>query len=236
MRDEWMADTAQAIGKDREAQIPQILTIAIDGSAGSGKTSTARELALRHGFAFVSTGEHYRVLAHHLIGLGIGFDDGPAIVRAIATLRPSTIFCGNQGHITLDGTVLPDADLRSSAVNHSVAHYAQVPKLRQFLHFYQKTLPGATWSANFRGLVVEGRDMTTAVFPKAQLRYFLMADAEERVRRRNAEGICDDVAGRDAQDRERLAVGDGVRTIDGTGRTLDEVVAILSHDVEEWLR
>ncbi|MDR3117286.1 MAG: (d)CMP kinase [Puniceicoccales bacterium] len=221
---------------ERPANCDAFVTVAIDGGAGSGKTSTARELARRHGFAFVSTGEHYRVLAYLLERLGVQPGDGPAIARAIAPLRPGTVFVGNQGHLSLDGRIFSEGELRSPAVNRSVARYAQLPELRRFLQDYQRTLPRVARSANFPGLVLEGRDMTSVVFPDASLRYFLTVDAEERVRRRREEGICDDVAGRDAQDRERLVCLDGVSPIDGTGRTLEEVVALLSRDVEELLR
>jgi cytidylate kinase len=216
----------------REKDGDGFVVVAIDGGAGSGKTSTARAVARARGFAFASTGEHYRVLACHLRELGIGADAPEAIGRALGKLYPTTIFTENRAHFTLDGRIPSDERLRRPEITAAVANYARVPALRAFLHNYQRELPAVARAAGFPGLVVEGRDMTTAVFPRATLRYFLRVAEGERVRRRKREKVYDNISARDGLDREHLTPAAGVAVIDGTGRTLEEVVAIIGGDLE----
>jgi cytidylate kinase len=155
-----------------------------------------------------------------------------AIGQALGKLHPATIFQGNCAHLTLDGSVPTDECLRQPTITQAVASYARIPAIRSFLQNYQRTLPAVVQSANFPGLIVEGRDMTTVVFPNATLRYFLHVEATERIRRRMEEGVYDNIPARDGMDMEHLSPASGVRTINGTGRTLDEVVAIIGQDLE----
>ncbi|MDR2667690.1 MAG: (d)CMP kinase, partial [Puniceicoccales bacterium] len=165
------------------------VTVAIDGAAGSGKTSTAKALAERCGFAFASTGEHYRVLARLFIDEGIGAADEAAMARRLIALRPSTIFTGNCAHIAFSGRIYGEDRLRSAEVNGAVSKYAAVAALRNFLCSYQRQLPAIAMAAGFRGIVLEGRDVTSVVFPDADLRAYLHVDVDERKRRRAGEGL-----------------------------------------------
>ena len=220
----------------REKLIPDgsnFISVAIDGAAGSGKTSTARALAGMCGFAFASTGEHYRLLARLFFDEAIGVDDEVEIARRLMALRPSTIFIGNCAHMALNGKSYGADSLRSAEINGVVSRYASVAALREFLRRYQRQLPAAAMAAGFRGIVVEGRDVTSVVFPDANLRAYLHVDQGERERRRALEGLVDDVAERDRLDSERLNLAGGVWRVDGTGLDIDGVVDLICKRMEE---
>jgi cytidylate kinase len=201
-------------------------TVAIDGAAGSGKTSTARALAEKLGFAFASTGEHYRLLTRLFLEKKIPPKEREAIGERLKELHPTTIFVDHGAHLSLDGRVLEE-ELRRPEINFAVSDYAAIPELREFLHRYQKELPRAARAAGFRGLVVEGRDTASAVFPDADLRVRLAVDGEERARRRAREGVRDDVAGRDRRDERQMRGAEGVWELECTDLSLEEVVELL---------
>lgn len=203
--------------------------IAIDGGAGSGKTSTAKLLAERHGWLFISTGEHYRTLTAYFRENQIAPEDENAIRRALQNLRISTAFRGNGASMAIDGRVWESDLLRRTEITENVSHYAGLPKLRQFLQHYQRQLPAIARAAGFRGMVIEGRDMTSVVFPETPYRFILEANAEERARRRENEGLIDDVAARDVRDSAQMQSVDGVQHIDTTSQTLEAVVMQLEN-------
>jgi cytidylate kinase len=209
----------------------KFVTVAIDGGAGSGKTSTAQAIARTNGFAFVSTGKHYRTLAHHLLAQKISPTDGKGIQKFLEALHPTTLLVDGEAHLSLDGTQLPDEILRRKEINDRVSDYAALDSIRRFCIQYQKTLPRVALSAGFSGLVAEGRDMTTAVFPHASLRVYLEANEEERSRRRANQGESDNVGERDRRDRQQLQWVDGVWRIDSTHLSLDQVVDLLQSKI-----
>jgi cytidylate kinase len=214
-------------------QRDKFVLVAIDGGAGSGKTSTARAVAERNNFAFASTGEHYRVLTRYLAEVNISPGNVMALRRALAELRPTTQFISNQAHMSLDGTVVPSEELHNGVINIIVADYAQSPLLREFLHDYQRQLPQVAQTVGYKGLVIEGRDMTSVVFPGADLCIFLDADPEARQRRRQMEGIADDIHARDTKDSPQLRRRDGVLYVDSTELSLEEVVLIIQGEVQK---
>jgi cytidylate kinase len=211
----------------------EFVLIAIDGGAGSGKTSTARVIAERNNFAFVSTGEHYRILTRYLAEENISPGNAAALRGALGRLRPTTQFIGNQAHMCLDGTVVPAEELHNGVINTIVADYAQNPTLREFLHDYQRQLPQTAQAVGYAGLVIEGRDMTSAVFPEADLCVFLDADPRTRQLRRKMEGIADDIHARDTKDSPRLQRRDGMLYVDSTELSLDEVVSIIQKEIQK---
>jgi cytidylate kinase len=220
-------------GRDPLPSGSKFVAVAIDGAAGSGKTSTARALAQFCGYAFISTGEHYRSISHFLLGEHILASDVVNVTQRLRTLRLSTIFRGCCGHIAINGKVRESEDLRSPEINRAVPSYAAIPVLRNFLHRYERQLPKVAMAAGFGGVVLEGRDVATAVLPEAQLRIYLDVDLEERTRRRAREGLVDDVAERDRRDRQQMEPAKGVWHIDGTNLTLEEVVAVLRGRLSE---
>ena len=129
--------------------------------------------------------------------------------------------------------IVPDDDeIRNDKVNAVVSRFASIPEVRRFLFEYQRRQKDVARERGFAGLIMDGRDIGSVIFPDADLRIFLTADPEARARRRAAEGIADSVAERDKLDASRktapLACPEGAVKIDSTHLTLEEVVAKIS--------
>jgi cytidylate kinase len=204
------------------------LIVAIDGGAAAGKSTTARALSARFNFLHIDTGSYYRALTAALLRLGVNATDTAAVERAVATLALGTVVDGRRASITVGGATIPEAELRGPAVNAAVSHFAAIPAVRTALLAYQRDQARIAREHAFAGLIMEGRDIGTAIFPDADFRFFLHADPEERARRRAAEGQQDSIAERDRLDSTRkaspLACPEGATDIDSTFLSLDEVV------------
>lgn len=187
--------------------------ITIDGTAGSGKTTLARALASHFGFHFVGSGLLYRAVSAAVVQAGIPPTDATGIGRLVGALDLDAIFEGQEMVVTMEGH--PIADLRTEAVNHSVAFVAAVPDVRAKVTALLHRIGSA------RSCVVEGRDIGTVVFPDTPYQIYLDAGLEVREARRACEGGgADCVATRDRQDQERslspLAVpGEAIRIDSG---------------------
>jgi len=213
--------------------------IAIDGGAASGKSSTARALAKDLHLMHVDTGSHYRAVTCALLRAGVSADDKDAVAHTLKTLRLDSQVEGLSSRIALDGEVIAQDDLRSPEVNASVAKFAAVPAVRDFLKEYQRGQRALAHEKGFAGLIMEGRDIGSVIFPHAPLRFFLEADATVRAARRAAEGQSDAVAERDRQDSGRktapLTCPAGAERVDNSALTLDEVVAHLKAKIASRL-
>ncbi len=208
------------------------LIVAIDGGAASGKSSTARALAERYHFLHADTGSYYRALTAELLHRGVAATN-PAAVRAeLAELKLGTEVFLSQARMTIHGDKISPADIRSSAVTSTVSHFAALPEVRAALLPYQRGLADVARKHDFRGLVMEGRDIGSVIFPNADLRFFLTADPAARVRRRANEGQADAVEERDRLDSSRenapLACPIGAVAIDSTHMALGDVVERIS--------
>lgn len=179
------------------------ILVAIDGGAASGKSSTARALSERFHLLHADTGSYYRALSARLLHSGVA-PAAPANVRAELTdLHLGTQLAGRSAQLTIGGDPVPEADLRSDAVNAAVSHFAALPEVRAALLPYQRGLADLARLRGFRGLVMEGRDIGSVIFPHADLRIYLHADPAERARRRAREGQLDAVVERDRLDSSR---------------------------------
>jgi cytidylate kinase len=206
---------------------PADVVVAIDGPAGAGKSTVARAVAARAGLRYLDTGATYRALTLALLRLGVDLTDPAEIARAAAgvdvELRPDPAEPGVE-RVWLDGRD-PGAALRGPAVNAVVSAVAAVPAVRERLVAAQRAAIAGG------GIVVEGRDIGTVVWPQAEVKVFLTADAAERARRRGAdEG---DTAGSALAERDRLDSSRPVAptrahpdatVIDSTAMRLPEVV------------
>ncbi len=205
------------------------IIVAIDGGAASGKSSTSRALSEKFNLLHVDTGSFYRAVTAELLHRGVSPQNHDAVKSALAALRFSTRVTGRSAAMEIGGRVIPDADIRTPAVNASVALFAAIPELRAALLDYQRSQADTARAHHFRGLVMEGRDIGSKIFPDADLRFFLFADPEERARRREQQGQHDQVARRDTLDRARLDESlRGATVIDSTFLTLEQVVAQMS--------
>jgi cytidylate kinase len=193
------------------------VVIAIDGPAGSGKSTLAAGLAVRFDLPYINTGLMYRALALRSIERGIGPDDVEGLVRLSERLR----FQLGDGHpavLLIDGEE-PDDQLVSPEVEEIVSRVSRHPSVREIMRRAQRGL-GA------EGCVMEGRDITTVVFPDADVKFFLSAPPSVRADRRQQErGGGEAVAERDALDRRTnpLEPAPGAHVLDTSALTRDEM-------------
>ena len=207
------------------------IIVAIDGGAAAGKSSTAGALSERFHLLHVDTGSFYRAVTAELLRRGVRPDDLPAVRSALAGLKLGTHITGRRAEIELDHRRVGD-EIRSKAVNENVSLFAAIPELRQALLNYQRGQADEARNHGFRGLVMEGRDIGSVIFPDADFRFFLQADPAERARRRVAQGQQDAIQERDRLDSSRktspLTCPPGATAVDSTHLTQEEVVARLA--------
>lgn len=200
--------------------------VAIDGPAGSGKSTIARALARTLALRYLDTGAMYRAVTAAVLRAGIAPDDGPAVAALAAR---SAIDVGER--VTIDGVDVTE-EIRGPAVTAAVSAVAANAAVRATLVEQQRA-----WARDHGGAVLEGRDIGTVVFPDARLKVYLTASPEARAARRAAEGttgadraaVAADLARRDRLDSSRQAsplttAADAV-IVDTTDMTIEEVVA-----------
>ena len=211
------------------------LIVAIDGGAASGKSSTSRALSARFNLLHVDTGSFYRALTAELLRAGAAATDPGAVEQALARITLGTRLEGRSALMEVGGRMVPEAEIRGAEVNAHVSHFAAVPAVRAFLLAYQRGQAGFARDRGFRGLVMEGRDIGSVIFPQADFRFFLHADPAERARRRAREGGNDSIAERDRLDSSRraapLSCPPGAIAVDTTFNSLEEVVEILARPI-----
>ncbi|WP_420637892.1 (d)CMP kinase [Candidatus Poriferisocius sp.] len=199
--------------------------IAIDGPAGSGKSTVARRLAERLGLEYLDTGAMYRSVAFAAMAREVDLADTEAIVELA---RTSDIRVESTS-VTVDG-VDATTQIRGPEVTRSVSTVAAISGVRDVLRLRQRA-----WVTARGGGVLEGRDIGTVVFPDAELKVYLSASARTRAERRagevsalDYETVAADLAARDAADSTRqhdpLAQAPDAVVIDTTDLTVDEVV------------
>ncbi|MGN0835667.1 MAG: (d)CMP kinase [Candidatus Spyradosoma sp.] len=218
------------------------LIIAVDGGAASGKSSTSRALAARFNLLHVDTGAHYRTIALSLLENGVASPEAFAAAGdgVLAALKTGTRIDGNEAQMGVGGRVPASAEIRNDAVNAVVSKFAAIAAVRRFLFDYQRAQADVAREHGFAGLIMDGRDIGSVIFPDADLRIFLTADAAARERRRAAEGIADSIAERDRLDSARktapLACPEGATLIDSTFLNLEQVVEKISAMILEKIR
>jgi cytidylate kinase len=214
--------------------MPRITNIAIDGPAGSGKSTVAAAVARRLDYLYVDTGAMYRAVAYLALRQGIDMNDGERLGDLARTLKFSIVRFSKDGSTGFwcEGEDLTP-HLRRWDVTGAVPLVAATASVRRYLVRRQRIL------ARGGGVVMEGRDIGTVVLPDAGLKFFLTADPEVRFRRREAElrgeGEAVDRSAlyrqfmlRDEMDRQRtvgpLQIAADATVIDGTELGIDEVV------------
>jgi cytidylate kinase len=206
-----------------------IRVVAVDGPAGSGKSTVSRAVADALGLAVLDTGAMYRVVTLAALEAGVDLDDGATLGDLARTAAMDL-----DGGVRLDGRDVRDA-IRGPEVTAAVSRVSAHPTVREVLVARQRE-----WATTRGGGVVEGRDIGTVVFPDAPLKIYLTADEEERARRRQRDEtaadraadvatVVADLARRDRMDSTRaaspLTAADDAVVVDTTAMTREEVVA-----------
>jgi cytidylate kinase len=208
------------------------IVIAIDGPAGAGKSTVARKLAQRLGLDYVDSGATYRAAALYVLESGVSVENERAVVEAIGQAAIRLTADGTHWRVLVNGQDVT-ARIRTPEVTLAAAMVSRLPAVREKLVAMQRAL------VRERGVVMEGRDIGTVVFPDSPLKIFLKADPEERARRRlqqeRSEGRDTtleetglEIRRRDQSDAERkiapLVAAPDAHEIDSTHLTADQVV------------
>jgi cytidylate kinase len=216
--------------------VPKSVVVAVDGTSGSGKSSTCRAVADRVGLRYLDTGAQYRAMTWWMLDAGVDVHD-PAAVAARAA--EPVLVSGTDPlapTITVDGRDV-SVEIRSDEVNAAVSPVSTVPEVRTRLVELQREIV-APPGGHRGGIVVEGRDIGSVVWPDAEVKVYLTADPAARAARRALESGTADVAAteksllaRDRIDSGRavapLTMADGAVHVDSTDLTLDEVVELV---------
>jgi cytidylate kinase len=220
---------------------PRGLVIAIDGPSGAGKSTIARLLSRRLGYLQIDTGAMYRAAALLISRAGIDPEDLPALERFCATLLVSFSTVAGVQRVFANGQDVTD-QIRTPEMSLMTSRIATLKPVRDALVLAQREM------GRIGGVVLEGRDIGTVVFPDADLKFFLTASPEERGRRRFAELAAKgekvtleetiaDVLQRDTQDSQRdlapLRQADDAIVVDSTGVGIDDLVAQIEALVRE---
>ncbi len=208
------------------------LVVTIDGPAGAGKSTVSRRLAEALGYRYVDTGAMYRIIGVLAAEQHIDFSDTTALAALCAATTIEFVERGGRIHVFANGRDL-SAGIRTPEAAQQASKVSAVPEVRRHLVAMQRAMGAGG------GVVMEGRDIGTVVFPDAAVKVFLDASAHERARRRAGESpggstpaeverIAQEIAERDARDRGRAhsplrPAADAV-VIDTTDKNIDQVV------------
>jgi cytidylate kinase len=215
--------------------VSKLPKIAIDGPAGSGKSTVAKIVAKKLDFFYIDTGAMYRAVTYMALRDSVDLDDPEALAGMVGKLKFSYVYYTKTGEVNIwcnGENVTPY--IRTKEVSQQVAKVAAVPQVREHLVNYQRLL------ARCGGVVMEGRDIGTAVLPDAEYKFFLTAAPEVRLERRerelrqkgvqvNREELLREIVFRDQMDLQRemnpLKIASDAVVIDCTSLSVEEVVA-----------
>ncbi len=205
------------------------MIVAIDGPAGAGKSTVARRLAERLGFRYLDTGAMYRAVTWLAMQSGVPLGSGEKLA---GLARDEPVRFDEGGRVWIAGTDVT-ASIRDTRIDRMVPVVARHPEVREVLRARQREL------GENGDVVIEGRDIGTVVAPKAEVKVYLVADREERVRRRSSErpeigadALATDLRARDERDAVRMQPAADAEQIDTTNLDVDEVV----DRIEEMVR
>ena len=198
------------------------IVIAIDGPSASGKSTNSRIIAGELGYVYVDTGAMYRTLAWYALQTGTDVTDWIAVEELCGNWPAQLVCHENSVWLEVD-RCFPETEIRSGEVSAAVSYVAQVPFVREWMKMRQRSC------VDFGNIVMEGRDITSNIFPDTPHKFYLDASADERQARRDADGIEEDLATRDQRDSTRktapLVVADGATVINNSGETPEETSA-----------
>ncbi|MDG6345190.1 (d)CMP kinase [Glaesserella parasuis] len=208
------------------------IVITVDGPSGAGKGTLCHALAEKLGFDFLDSGAIYRILALAAVKQGIAFENETALAQLGRNLNVKFVPENNEIQVILDGENVGD-QIRTAQAGQNASKIAVYPKVREALLQRQRDFRSP------KGLIADGRDMGTVVFPEAEIKFFLDASAEERTKRRvkqlqekgfnaNFDEILAEIKERDFRDRNRpvapLVPAKDAMILDSTHLSIEEVI------------
>ena len=216
------------------------MIVTIDGPAGTGKSTAARELARALGIAYLDTGATYRAVTLAALRAGVDLEDERALVELARSLKLELAYAADELRVILNGEDV-SREIRSAEVSDNSHHVARAASVRELLVALQRQT-GQRLAEERGGFVAEGRDQGSVVFPRADVKFYLDAEPQVRARRRYDELIAEGqeveyekvlqaVLTRDGRDRTRaiapLVKPEGADEIDTTDMSIPEVTAEL---------
>jgi CMP/dCMP kinase len=206
------------------------MIVAIDGPAGAGKSTVARALAERLHFRYLDTGAMYRALTWLAMHGGIDLSDAVALAELA---RSEPVVFDEEGRVWIAGTDVTSS-IRDQRIDRMVPVVARHASVREVMRERQREL------GRDGNVVIEGRDIGTVVAPNAEVKVYLVADRDERARRRmadrpgiGADALATDLRMRDEKDAERMKPAEDAREIDTTGLRVEDVVERIETLVRE---
>lgn len=227
---------AKTLRKD----ISEKLNIALDGPAGSGKSTVAKVLAKDYNILYLDTGAMYRACGLKALRLGIDTKDGAAVAKILPSLDVKVEYKDGKQHTLLDGEDVSSA-IRENAVSMAASNVSAHPAVRIKMVEMQREIAGSM------SCVLDGRDIGSTVLPNAKFKFFVTADSAVRAERRykelqargenvDFEKLHEEIKARDKQDSERefspLKCADDAIVIDTSAMDIDEVVATIKKHIQ----
>ena len=213
-----------------------MISIAIDGPGGAGKSTIAKALAKKLGFIYVDTGALYRAIGLYMINNGVDLKNAAAVTEKLDEVEVELKYVNGEQRVLLCGDDVSE-DIRKPEVSMAASSVSAIPAVRDFLLGLQRKM------ASENNVIMDGRDIGTVVLPNAQIKLFLTASAEERAMRRykeliekgkkvEYETVYKELCERDYQDSHRevapLKPADDSTIIDTTGNDLEKSVQVLT--------
>ena len=217
------------------------VSVAVDGPAGSGKSTITKMVAKSLGFNYVDTGAMYRALTFNFLSNNLSELDEERIKELLSTVQFRVEYIDGVQYVYVNNEEVSDK-IRTTEVSQYTSLFAKSPAVREFLIDTQRNLTGSN------NIIMDGRDIASVVLPNADVKIFLTASVEERARRRvldferqgienvDFEKVKEDIKARDWQDENRdiapLVHVESATLIDTTSLTIDEVVAKMTELVK----
>ena len=220
-----------------------MVSVAIDGPAGAGKSTIAKMLSRKLGFIYVDTGALYRSIGYYSILNGIDYNDNVKVSNLLNTINIDLKIKDDRQYVYINNIDVTDK-IRTPEVSMAASSVSAIPRVREFLLNLQKQI------AVKNNVIMDGRDIGTVVLPDAKVKIFLTASSEERAKRRYDdlikenknivfEDVLKDIKQRDYNDSTRkidpLKPADDAKIVDTTGETLEQSVSRLYSIIKEQL-
>ncbi len=217
-----------------------MINIAIDGPAGAGKSTIAKEVAKRLQFIYVDTGALYRAVGLYAVRSGVETTDKDKVTNLLPQIDISLKFVNSEQRVFLNEDDV-STDIRLPEISMAASNVSAIPTVREFLFDLQRKL------ARENNVIMDGRDIGTVVLPSAQVKIFLTASPEERARRRKEQlelagnvvdydKLLEEIKQRDYNDSHReiapLKPAEDSVTIDTTGNELEQSIELLYNHIK----